>query len=333
MIRFFTVLSVIVISLYPLKALPARNSSGTYTVSATGTYPFVYGTLISSVTVNSIFADLTTEMTDSLSRTGKGYMLSPLLLPAGSASLPALSFSIEPISGLWRAGTGDLRVSIAGAAARSGWTPNGFKLLDPASGASAYGITLQAPTLSVSYTLVFPTALPVADAPLIVKTDGTTTISKITAAYIEPKAVTATEIADKTVTAAQIADSTITSALIVDGTIVKADLANTALVTPAISTCTVNPYLSGRPFGYWKDVNGTVHLQGTISGCTAGATNAIYTMPGGFFTSLKDLGGAATCNAIPSVAASWTLSGTGVLSVITPTGQTTVSLDGVTYTP
>tara|TARA_R110000737_G_scaffold108221_6_gene140966 strand:+ start:13973 stop:15289 length:1317 start_codon:yes stop_codon:yes gene_type:complete len=58
--------------------------------------------------------DLGSEMTDSLSRTGKGGMLTPLRGVNGSASVPAHSFTDFVQSGTYMAGAGDLRIAVTG---------------------------------------------------------------------------------------------------------------------------------------------------------------------------------------------------------------------------
>jgi hypothetical protein len=93
-------------------AIAARDSSGTYSLSPSS--PFVTGTPIASSTMNARFSDISTEMTDSLSRSGKGGMLAPLRAVNGSATLPAFAFTSETGSGLYRAGSSDLRFSVAG---------------------------------------------------------------------------------------------------------------------------------------------------------------------------------------------------------------------------
>ncbi|HET9554356.1 MAG TPA: hypothetical protein VFP50_15445 [Anaeromyxobacteraceae bacterium] len=59
-------------------------------------------------------SDIGNELTQSLDRNGKGAMLAQLQLASGAVGAPALSFSAEPTSGLYRAGAGDLRFAIAG---------------------------------------------------------------------------------------------------------------------------------------------------------------------------------------------------------------------------
>lgn len=57
-----------------------RDSSGTYTTPVNTVDPAVSGTTIGSADFNSLTADLTTEMTDSLDRSGKGAMLAALAM-------------------------------------------------------------------------------------------------------------------------------------------------------------------------------------------------------------------------------------------------------------
>lgn len=90
----------------------ARNASGTYTLP--GGNPVVSGTAISSTWANSTLSDIGTELTDSLDRSGKGGMLAPLQLVDGLVANPALAFTNELGSGLYRAGAGDVRLAILG---------------------------------------------------------------------------------------------------------------------------------------------------------------------------------------------------------------------------
>lgn len=90
-----------------------RNSAGVYSLPAGN--PVVTGTTISSVWANTTLSDLATAMTDSLSRSGDGEMTAPLELTAGAVGAPGLTWSLEPTSGLYRAGAGDFRYSISAA--------------------------------------------------------------------------------------------------------------------------------------------------------------------------------------------------------------------------
>lgn len=89
-----------------------RNSSGVYSLPAGN--PVVTGTVISSVWANTTLDDIATALTDSLSRSGDGGMLDQFLAVAGSVGAPGISWSLEPTTGWYRAGAGDIRMSIAG---------------------------------------------------------------------------------------------------------------------------------------------------------------------------------------------------------------------------
>jgi len=90
----------------------ARDGSGTYTLPAGN--PVVTGTTIDASWANNTMNDLVTEMTDSLSRSGKGGMLTAFEFADGTAALPGLAFTSEVSSGFYRAATNDVRASIAG---------------------------------------------------------------------------------------------------------------------------------------------------------------------------------------------------------------------------
>lgn len=89
----------------------SRNASGTYSSPSAS---FVSGTAISSSVMNGKLDDIGAEITDSLSRSGKGGMLARLRGVDGTSALPAYSFSNETTLGLYRAGSGDLRCSSNG---------------------------------------------------------------------------------------------------------------------------------------------------------------------------------------------------------------------------
>lgn len=101
-----------------------RASNGTYSLPAGN--PVVTGTTIASSWANNTMSDLATAMTDSLSRSGDGSMLAPLLLDDGVVGAPALSFGSETTSGLYRAGSGDVRISVLSNAVAQ-FTANGVR--------------------------------------------------------------------------------------------------------------------------------------------------------------------------------------------------------------
>lgn len=91
----------------------ARNSGGTHSLPAGN--PVVSGTTASSTTQNNTNSDISSELTDSLSRSGKGAMLAPLELTDGSVALPSLSFDSDPDCGLYRIGANNIGVAVNGA--------------------------------------------------------------------------------------------------------------------------------------------------------------------------------------------------------------------------
>ena len=105
-------------------AIAARNSSGTYSLPNS---PVQAGQTITATWANSTLSDIKTELTDSLSRSGKGGMTAPLRTADGSSSFPAHSFTSETGSGLYRAGSSDVRFAM-GAADIQTWTPTGVTI-------------------------------------------------------------------------------------------------------------------------------------------------------------------------------------------------------------
>lgn len=87
-----------------------RNSSGNYTLPAGN--PVVSGTDIESAWANDTCGDVGTEITSSLDRSGRGGMLAALKLTDGTISAPGMSFTSEVNSGIYRAATNDVRLSI-----------------------------------------------------------------------------------------------------------------------------------------------------------------------------------------------------------------------------
>lgn len=109
----------------PVVAWASRNSGGTYSLPAGN--PVVTGTSISSTWANTTLGDLGAELTNSLDRNGRGAMLAPLECSAGSVSAPGLAFSAETNSGLYRAGSHDVRMAINGADVGK-WTTSGVAI-------------------------------------------------------------------------------------------------------------------------------------------------------------------------------------------------------------
>jgi len=88
-----------------------RDASGNYTLPLADV---VTGTTITATWANTTLADIKAALTDSLSRSGDGTLTAPIGLVDGSAVLPALAFLNAPNTGLYRAGTNDIRLSLNG---------------------------------------------------------------------------------------------------------------------------------------------------------------------------------------------------------------------------
>jgi hypothetical protein len=89
-----------------------RNASGTYTAPAGN--PVVSGTTISSTVHNATIADLAAELTDSLSRSGKGGMAVPFQNAGGDEAEPGITFTADTGTGFFRDVAGEIGVSSAG---------------------------------------------------------------------------------------------------------------------------------------------------------------------------------------------------------------------------
>jgi hypothetical protein len=90
-----------------------RNSSGVYSLPSPEN-PVVAGTTILDTWANPTMNDIANELTDSLSRDGKGGMNAPIILVNGTAAAPSLVFASDPLSGLYRE-TGGFGIAALGA--------------------------------------------------------------------------------------------------------------------------------------------------------------------------------------------------------------------------
>ena len=88
-----------------------RDGAGNYTLPAGN--PVAPNTDIEASWANDTMDDIASALTDSLSRTGSGGMLSPFQFANGSQGSPSVTFTSEPNSGLYRAGSEDVRMSVA----------------------------------------------------------------------------------------------------------------------------------------------------------------------------------------------------------------------------
>ncbi len=100
-----------------------RNSSGSYTLPASN--PVQTHTTITSNWANGTLADVSAALSASLDRYGNGAMVAALALANGSSALPALTFSAETASGLFRNGSQDLEMSINGTVVQK-WLSTGI---------------------------------------------------------------------------------------------------------------------------------------------------------------------------------------------------------------
>ena len=89
-----------------------RDGNGNYTLPAGN--PVVSGTTIESAWANALTSDLAVELTDSLSRSGKGGFTAPVGFVDFVGSIPGINFASEPTSGFKRVTTGDLRIQVQG---------------------------------------------------------------------------------------------------------------------------------------------------------------------------------------------------------------------------
>lgn len=89
-----------------------RDANGNYTLPAGN--PVQTDELIESNWANSTMQDVGAEMTDSLSRSGKGGVTGPFQIIDELTGVPGLAYSNEPTSGLKRQATGDVRMQILG---------------------------------------------------------------------------------------------------------------------------------------------------------------------------------------------------------------------------
>jgi hypothetical protein len=91
-------------------ALASRNASGTYNLPAGN--PVVGGTKITSSWANTTLGDISAELTDSLSRTGKGGMSAHLRVPNGTAGAPTLSFTNDTDAGWYLSSAGNVHLAV-----------------------------------------------------------------------------------------------------------------------------------------------------------------------------------------------------------------------------
>ena len=88
-----------------------RASDGTVTLPSGN--PVVAGKAALASVENATMADIASMLEDSLSRSGKGGMASPMLFADGTSAAPGVAFTNEPTSGLFRQAGSKLAMSVA----------------------------------------------------------------------------------------------------------------------------------------------------------------------------------------------------------------------------
>lgn len=122
-----------------------RNSSGVYSLPLPPVQP---NTDILSSFENTTDADIGSEITNSLDRSGRGGMLAPFKIFDGSAPAPGLSFTLEPNTGFFRKSANVIALAVGGVEV-SAWDTSGLisgaagpvKLPDGTVGAPALTFT------------------------------------------------------------------------------------------------------------------------------------------------------------------------------------------------
>ncbi len=111
------------------------NGSGTFTILNT----FVPNTTILSAAVNANFSDIATGLSDCLTRDGQAGMTAAFKAISGSANAPSITFTADPTSGLYLAGTGILGLTQMAAFNESAYGKN-FMVIDTADASTSSNI-------------------------------------------------------------------------------------------------------------------------------------------------------------------------------------------------
>lgn len=232
---------------YGLAAVAARNSGGTYT-RPTGN-PVVSGTTISATWANTLTSDIATEITDSLSRSGKGGMLAPFRVPDGTTAAPSLSFTSEVVSGLYRPNAGTLAMSVNGADVQR-WASGSTTFPGAVAVSGSLTVTGASSTFTGATSFSGPTQL-----------SGTTTISSAVVPVLQA-------------TTASLIFATVTGSLTVAAGSASIPLNWSGITGNSNWTATNTP-------AYAKDSFGIVHLKGGFVVST-GAQSPAFTLPAGY---------------------------------------------------
>jgi hypothetical protein len=127
----------------------SRAAGGTYTLP-TGN-PVISGTDITVTWGNTTMNDIATEMTDSLSRSGKGGMSAALQLTNGTVTSPGLTFVSDANSGLYHIAADNIGMSVGG-----------VKIVDYANGAFSFVDTAVTASVGPIFSIFRDSASPAA---------------------------------------------------------------------------------------------------------------------------------------------------------------------------
>jgi hypothetical protein len=161
---------------------------------------------------------------------------------------------------------------------------------------------------------------------------------------LKKNSVTAAKIKKQTITAAKIKNGTLTGTqidLTKLGTVPSAQLANTIAPAEAWHTATLEngwanpPGVQFDPAGFYKDLGGTVHLRGFVTGGTS--PNPLFHLPPGYRPATgRVIAALALCGGCTGSSVPLFIAGTGVagqdgaVEPVVP-AATTIGLDGITF--
>lgn len=91
-----------------------RDASGTFAFTPSSVAPAVPDTVIDASDFNAAMEDIAAELTDSLSRSGKGGMDTPMLFEDGTEAAPGIAYADDTGTGFFRPAAGEIGVSSAG---------------------------------------------------------------------------------------------------------------------------------------------------------------------------------------------------------------------------